>query len=221
MYARHFTALVCLLSFGPCTGRAGSLPSPDHKLVLYLRTPTTTSRPVLAMEQEVESQIKAAGYQVEWRRLGGSALGTEDGFIAIIELKGTCEAPAPGIYVTPVKTGASLASTAVENGQVLPFSWINCETMTETLAASLTTADSDRRDFLYGRAMGRVLTHELYHLLANEIEHLESGVAKSSFTAGDLLSEHFTLPIPALDRLRASTAGEIDGAPGPITTGER
>lgn len=101
-----------------------------------------------------------------------------------------------------VQEGASLASTAVEDGKVLPFSWINCGIITETLARSLGSVDSKRRDFLYGRAMGRVLTHELYHLLANETEHMHSGVAKSSFSARDLLGERFALEIPALLLMR-------------------
>jgi len=213
MYARHFTALVCLIIFGPCTGRAGSLASPDHKLVLYLHTSgSEISAPVLAMEQEVEAQIKTAGYQVEWRHLGAASVATDDGLVAIVELKGTCQAPPPGTSVMEVTEGASLASTAVENGKVLPFSWINCGTITETLARSLFSEDSKRRDFLYGRAMGRVLTHELYHLLANETEHMHSGIAKSSFSARDLLGESFTLEIPALLLMRSPDSDGLTSA---------
>jgi hypothetical protein len=169
------------------------------------------------MEQEVESQIKTAGYQVEWRRLGAGSMGTEDGLVAVVELKGICQAPPPGTSVTEVEEGASLASTAVENGKVLPFSWINCGTITETLARSLFSVDSKQRDFLYGRAMGRVLTHELYHFLANETEHMHSGVAKSSFSARDLLGERFALEIPALLLMRPdsddlTSAEESDAA---------
>ncbi len=80
----------------------------------------------------------------------------------------------------------------MERGKILPFSWINCETLTEMLAPSLSGKESGQRDFLYGRAMGRLLAHELYHTLSNKRGHSESGVGKATFSANDVLAERFT-----------------------------
>ncbi len=164
-----------------------------------------------AMKRELEIQLKAGDYQIEWRSLGGSN-GSEDGFIAIIELRGTCHAPKPGATLNRVSTGASLASTAVQDGQVLPFSWIYCQTLSEMLAPALASTKSGQRDFLYGRAMGRVLAHELYHVLSNEREHENGGVAKSSFSASDVLKDDFTLGESALLRMHAPDPGDDDAA---------
>lgn len=112
-------------------------------------------------------------------------------------------------YVKPVENGASLASTAVDGDRVLPFTWINCETLTQLLAPRLARVASGRRDFLYGRAMGRVLAHELYHLLANKRGHTESGVGKSSFSASDVLGEHFTFEGSALPRVNPQDSSAL------------
>ena len=51
--------------------------------------------------------------------------------------------------------------------------------------------------------MGRLLAHELYHMLANKRGHAESGVGKASFSASDVLGERFTLSVRRWPELTA------------------
>ena len=44
-----------------------------------------------------------------------------------------------------------------------------------------------------GRALGRVLAHELYHIFANTTKHARAGIAKSCYTAPELLADEFHL----------------------------
>jgi hypothetical protein len=215
MFARLLAALCIVLSFGLSTGRAEPVSSPDRRVVVYLQTGASreSDRTVSYMQRELETLMQTAGYSVEWKVLGDSPSVTE-GSIALVELRGSCRAPETNAYVKPVKNGASLASTAVEGGRVLPFSWINCETLTQMLAPVLAGRKSGQRDFLYGRAMGRVLAHELYHLLANTREHAGSGVGKSSFSARELLSEHFTFEDSTLAGFNAPDSGTFDEPAG-------
>lgn len=205
MYAQRLTALCGVLIFGLCTGRAEPVSSPDRKVVVYLQKGANRdSGQILSfMQGELETQLQSAGYRVQWKSLGNSS--DDASVVAVVELRGVCRVPEANAYVKPVERGASLASTAVDGDQVLPFSWINCETLTQLLAPELALAAPGQRDFLYGRAMGRVLAHELYHFLANKVGHAESGVAKSSFTAGDVLSEHFIFEGSALAGLKDSS----------------
>ena len=48
-----------------------------------------------------------------------------------------------------------------------------------------------RFEALLGRAMGRVLGHELYHVFAKTMDHGHSGVAKTSHSRNDLVGERF------------------------------
>jgi hypothetical protein len=58
------------------------------------------------------------------------------------------------------------------------------------------------RNIVFGRALGRVVAHELYHILALTTEHAEAGVAKPSFSAQDLMSDRFSFNPASLERLR-------------------
>jgi len=209
--------LVSLLSCGFSTGWAEPVSSPDRRVVVYLQTgPSKPDSTVAYMQRELEALMQTAGYRVEWKTPGSSS-GEDDSVIAVVELRGSCRPPEGKAQVKPVKNGASLASTAVDGERVLPFSWINCETLTQMLAPSLAEVKSKQRDFLYGRAMGRVLAHELYHMLANEREHVGSGVGKPSFSAKDVLGESFTFEESALARFRAPGPGVF---PEPVSTEE-
>jgi hypothetical protein len=42
-----------------------------------------------------------------------------------------------------------------------------------------------------GRALGRVLAHELYHIFANTTRHAADGVGKPAYSVADLLSADF------------------------------
>src|ERR1017187_298995 len=48
------------------------------------------------------------------------------------------------------------------------------------------------RDGALGRALGRVLAHELYHIFADTTQHPPAGVAKPAYSAEDLLSADFS-----------------------------
>jgi|ERR1700733_9046393 len=208
MSARRLAALCIVLIFGSYSGWADPVSSPDRRVSVYLQTGSSreTSRAVSYMQRELEALMQTAGYTVEWKVLGTHS-SEDESAIAVVELRGACRPPEPNGYMEPVQDGASLASTAVDGDQVLPFSWINCETLTRLLAPSLARKAVGQRDFLYGRAMGRLLAHELYHLLTNKREHAGSGVGKSSFTAGDILGERFAFEGSTLAGLSAPDPG--------------
>jgi hypothetical protein len=218
MSARLVAGLVSLLSCGLSTGWAEPVSSPDHRVVVYLQTGSSgqLDNTVAYMQRELEALMQTAGYSVEWK-IPGNPSGETDSVIAVVELRGSCRPPEAKAQVKPVKNGASLASTAVDGDHVLPFSWINCDTLTQMLAPSLAAVKSKQRDFLYGRAMGRVLAHELYHMLANQREHVGSGVGKPSFSAKDVLGERFTFEESALARFHRSGPSV---SPEPVGTEE-
>jgi hypothetical protein len=222
MSAWVLAALCSLLSFGFSRGGPEPVASPVHRLVVYLLNGLSpeVDRTVSYMRRELETLLSTAGYKVEWKVLGNPS-GADQSVLAVVELRGSCRAPAANTSVKPVENGASLASTAVEGDKVLPFTWINCETLTQLLAPRLAKAEPGRRDFLYGRAMGRVLAHELYHLLANKREHTGSGVGKASFSASDILGEHFSFEGSTLPRVRPGVSPQDSSASAePASTAE-
>ncbi|MBZ5672698.1 MAG: hypothetical protein LAP61_00470 [Acidobacteriia bacterium] len=200
MFAR-LLALVCLSSFGIVTCRSEPVTLPNRKVVVYLQADASQpTGPVAAMKRETAALLAEAGYTIEWREHGSST--ETDGFLTVLELRGVCEAPDHSA-VPSVFPGAKLASTAVTDGRILPFSWVNCKTLTQFITPVITDQPDTRREFLYGRAMGRIVAHELYHILSNEPGHDEDGVAKPSFTTRDVLADQFNFNHATLAKFQA------------------
>jgi hypothetical protein len=190
-------------------GSAGS------ELVVYLNPGVNQSAAPLAfMRKEAESLMRTAGYSLEWRDAKARRLNEDAANLVFVDLTGVCAVsmnPIPGAP-PPDDNQPSLASTAVEDGLVLPFSRIDCSALTRELSTMFAHQPPARRTYLYGRAMGRLLAHELYHVLAQTRDHAAAGIGKPCFTALDLLTDRFEFESVALARLRHTLSGSGQGA---------
>ena len=204
---------------------AQSAGATDAALVVYLRTGgRQPAAPIAEMKRGVASLMWQAGYRVEWRSLDAPrGVEGDAALLAVVELDGTCGlASGYGEAAPPLNEITSLATTSITNGQVLPFSSVNCTALTRSVSAALSQEAAARRDFLYGRAMARVVAHELYHVLMRSAEHARGGVARSCFSTSDLLTERFEFEGATLARLRSrvDTAAYAmpadDDATGPV-----
>ena len=74
------------------------------------------------------------------------------------------------------------------DGRVLPFSEVRCDAVKQALSYLRPEADSVERQKALGLAMGRVVAHELYHVLANATAHAAIGMAKAVESLDDLVS---------------------------------
>jgi hypothetical protein len=204
MFARLLVAACCLLNTALCFERPATAGPPRREVLVYLKSAANQpSQPVEEMKREAGALMETAGYHLSWRNLPnpGSAV---DAFVAVLELRGICQPPRPGKPLDPLLQPAPLASTAIVEGEVLPFSWVECDTLSRILAPVL--PEYDRPDYLYGRAMGRLLAHELFHILTTSADHDASGVAKSSFSAQDLLSDRFGFESTTLAKFEHAAA---------------
>jgi hypothetical protein len=75
-------------------------------------------------------------------------------------------------------------------------------------AALLQLPQSERAE-AFGRALGRILAHELYHILANTQHHGRAGVAKESYTVADLPCADFEFEEREFELLRYGRAYSI------------
>jgi hypothetical protein len=198
MFARLF-AFVCISQFALCSSLPGPVITRKQTLVVFLKGAADQSAAsLLEMKQETRKLLKPTGYDIEFlTTLDGSPI---TGRLVVAEFKGQCsvgEAPHDS------SEGLDLATTAVANGHILPFSELHCAVLSHLLAPALSYVPSAKRESLLGRSLGRILAHELFHILADEPGHENEGVAKRSFSAQDLLSKHFSFEERALDRIAA------------------
>ena len=219
MFARLLATFCLVLGVVVPVSSAQSAGSTDAALVVYLRTGgNQPAAPLAEMKRGVESLMSQAGFRVEWRSLDAPRGVERDAtMLAVVELNGVCGlAPGYGAAAAPLNAVASLATTSITDGQVQPFSSLNCTVLTRTVSAALSQEAAARRDFLYGRAMARVVAHELYHVLMRSPEHARAGVARSCFSTADLLTERFEFEGATLARLRS----RVETAPYAVATGD-
>jgi hypothetical protein len=95
-----------------------------------------------------------------------------------------------------------LADSAISEGRLLPFIRVNCEYLAQMLAADLRPLNVTKRDAVFGRALGRVVAHEIYHIMGETTGHQVHGVAKASFSVRDLLGGDFEFDTASLDQMR-------------------
>jgi hypothetical protein len=207
-------AACCLLDCVVVPALGLSTDLPESPLVVYLSSGVQPERPLLYMKLELARLMRSAGYHVEWSDAHDRTPPSTDAALAVVELRGTCE-----LSNLPSRRVEALASTPVSDGRILPYSSVDCASLTRMLAGPLANEPGARRDFLYGRAMARVLAHELYHVLAQTGDHSHKGIARAGFSANDLVAERLEFEQGTLAKLRpvlparwgASAGGESCG----------
>ena len=140
-----------------------------------------------ALQDEVASIMAPIGIRFEWRDLGKTGGHEVSAELAVVTFKGRCDAAG---LLTRSKFEGALGWTHVSDGQILPFTDVSCDRVREFVQTGLLAFRVEDREAKYGRALGRVLAHELYHIFANTLRH-GSGVAKESYSVQDLLADDF------------------------------
>ncbi len=107
------------------------------------------------------------------------------GLLVVVKLVGRCEMDGSPAFLVPGPLGWSHEV----DGTMLPFSDLACDNLRGAVESAISRREcSSRGNVLLGRAMGRVLAHELYHIVADTSVHGRDGVAQPAFTARQLTS---------------------------------
>jgi hypothetical protein len=136
------------------------------------------------MERETARIALQAGIQVQFVDFREAA-GRQFGDLVVFRMRGDCVVPARATE----SGGGALASAAFADGKVLPFGEVFCAKVGEALRRTMGGSDFARAELLLGRALGRVVAHELYHMAANTRHHGKDGIAKEALSARQLMSE--------------------------------
>jgi hypothetical protein len=139
------------------------------------------------MKHEVEHLLKASGVSVDWRLATDNHGNETFAGLVVLKFKGKCKVEA--WQQDPVRGATTtLGTTQVSNGHVLPFSEVKCDAVKEALSYLPAGANQIERQQAFGLAMGRVVAHELYHILARTTGHAARGLAKAAESLQDLVS---------------------------------
>jgi hypothetical protein len=150
------------------------------------------------MESETERILEDSDLHLDWI-LREDAVTKSFPDLVVLRFKGDCGlrpiAKAP-------KAVGSLAFTYTTDGVVQPFSQVSCDKVGAFLLSGRKRGSYKDPEKVMGVALGRVVAHELVHMLLGSGEHAETGVFKPGLTVDQLVSGELQLDEDDVDRLR-------------------
>jgi len=158
---------------------------------------------VRALQDELESIMRPLGLRFEWHSMSGVTGNVVAVELAVLNFKGRCDA---GDLAPQRSDPGALGWTHVSDGVILPFSDVDCGRVRSFVQRDLLGFRAGERDAVFGRAIARVVAHELYHIFANTPRHGSCGVGKAAYTVQELLSGDFQFEEREYQALRGSKA---------------
>jgi hypothetical protein len=156
-----------------------------------------------ALKKELDKIMNPIGLSFDWRaipRVNGNEVSVE---LAVITFKGRCDT---GDLTSDRFNPGALGWTHMSDGMILPFSDVDCDRIRAFVQHDLLGVRPEARDKTFGRALARVLAHELYHIFANTTKHGSCGVGKGAYSVQELLENEFQFETAESDALRSSKA---------------
>jgi len=143
------------------------------------------------MKKEVEELLKPSGVSLNWRLAKENNGNQAFAGLVVVKFKGKCRVEGwnspQGTDFGSLGEVTRLGATQVSGGKVLPYSEVECDQIQKALAYLPPGAGQKERQRAMGVALGRVVAHELYHVLASTTGHAARGLAKASQSLEDLI----------------------------------
>jgi hypothetical protein len=203
------TALLLISLCGPVVAQPpADIPNLSVPFTVLLQGSPVSAPVVNAMEREVESLLAHSHIRMNWVRNTDPPRVYE--LLAVVTLRGACRpnAPVPAAIQFPVGDLEPLGQTQVVDGRVLPFADVRCDSVRKLIARGLYAKPSSEREDILGRALGRVMAHELYHILLRSRSHGTIGLARPVQTSADLIADRDNFA-PA-DERKLAQSGAVD-----------
>ena len=193
--ARQVFAL--LFTVLPAAFSGSVKPDTNLTIVLDFKGPHSPQS-VEAMKEETQGILKDAGLHLRWKSRQEAQIASFDELV-VVSFSGACELPPAPLY----DELGPLASTYETDGHIQPFSEVSCDRVSAFVRSGLHGGDVLRGELLLGKALGRVLAHELVHMLTGDKEHSRAGVFKAGLTVEQLLAGELSLSPGDIQRLRS------------------
>jgi len=187
--------LVCLVP-----GFSQTKTPPFPLTILFRFDGPTSDAGFQEMRRELRLLMAPSNVQPEWR--DRATITASDSFdrLVVVDFHGQCRMEAGyGLQ----EDDQPLGWTHVMDGEILPFADVQCDRVRASLHSALWGSRSQHSDLTLGRALARVLAHELYHILARTTSHAPGGIAKRSLSGDELASSRLTFGRAELELMKS------------------
>lgn len=143
-----------------------------------------SDRSVDAMKREVETVFKPSGVAIDWRMRSEIDSAPIENLV-VVRFKGKCVLEPVGYLYDERGPLAFTYSTA---GEIQPYSEVECAKVARSARSAMSGGDFARADALFGRALGRVVAHEMKHMLEKSGAHSHAGVFRPALSGKTLVA---------------------------------
>ncbi len=143
-----------------------------------------SARSVAAMERETMHILQPSGIRLEWQMIADLPPNAEFSDFVVVRFRGSC---ATDEVPMPMDERGILGMSYASDGEVLPFGEVQCDRVKQSMRRVVPASQFRISEDLLGRALGRVVAHEMYHMLTNDKHHTKDGVTRESLSADDLV----------------------------------
>jgi hypothetical protein len=146
-----------------------------------------------ALRGELQTLFSPSGLKIDLRLKSELPPGSEFNQLVVFKMKGACS-------MLPLPVGAlsdergPLAMTYSSDGELLHFGEVECDRVRQSLQRVLGKGYPEKRQAALGMALGVVMAHEMYHMMANAKGHTGQGITKHSLSAEEMLAGELSIP---------------------------
>jgi hypothetical protein len=152
---------------------------------------------IAEMKREFSGVMKDTAIPFDFRLLSEAVHHTFSDLL-VVRFKGNCVL-GPAAYLYDER--GPMAFTYSTGGVIQPFSEVECGKLTSVVRSAMFGGDFAHADLLFGRALGRVLAHEVVHMLSKSAAHGHGGVAKKALSGLQLIAPEIHLATEDVERL--------------------
>jgi hypothetical protein len=150
------------------------------RVVMVLVPAETLPAPPAIVRREVQRIWQTAGLDIQWRDRATADERRADRVIAVHLTDDAVD----GVRLP----AGALGGVPTVNGQMRPMIFVSPSAVERLVSTGGATRDSSAFALLYSRMVGRVVAHELGHLLLHSSEHRSSGLMRAMFVGRDVVS---------------------------------
>lgn len=156
-----------------------------------------SERSIREMERESGNILKSGNVKLDWR-LRDQTAGQAYPNLVVMTFNGACQFDRESRNYDQL---GPLASTLTTDHIIQSFGQVDCDHVVSTARSAMINGDLPHADLLVGRALGRVVTHELVHMLTGSKDHGREGVFESALSGRQLIAPSLPLSVLDVDRL--------------------
>jgi hypothetical protein len=156
------------------------------------------------MEHELSTALRPAGLSFAYRLRSDFSMDEAVAELVVVRFTGDCDMSAKPESLPPPQARDPLAITHASRQDMLPFAEVSCDRVRSLITPWLD--HNDDAQGMLGRALGRVVAHELCHVLGNSAEHSGWGVMQARLSGRDLTANLMPVDRSTINRLQKAMA---------------